>query len=326
MNWMLCSRFAFSVSAAVTMLMASAGTFAQDYPSRPVKIIVASVPGSAPDTLARIIGENLRPLLGQAVVIENKAGAGGVVGIDNVAKAAPDGYTLGIGHDGTMAINTTIFKTLPYDPAKDFAAIAPLALNQFVLIANPATGVKTFDDFVKFVKAKPDTAYASAGIGTPNHLFMEMLMKDAGISMLHVPYKGGAEAVTSILSGQVPFMLAGLAPALPHIQAGKLNAIAVTQPARATVLPDVPTVGETLKGFGMKTWFGLFAPAGIKPEIVERLNQAVRKVLAQKSVEEKITAQGMVVETGDPAMLADLVKSDLKRYRELAKEIKLEAN
>jgi tripartite-type tricarboxylate transporter receptor subunit TctC len=314
---------------ALTLATALVGTSAaaQDYPNRPVKIVVASVAGSAPDVLARVMAEKLGASLGQPVIVDNKPGAGGVVGIDSVAKAAPDGYTLAIGHDGTMAINTVVYKTLPYDPAKDFAAIAPLALNEFVLVANPGTGVKTLPEMIAYAKAKQGkVAYGSAGVGTPNHLFMEQLLKAAGIQMTHVPYKGGAAAVTDLVGGQIDFMLAGIAPALPHIRAGKLNAVAVTQPTRSKVLPDVPTAGETLAGFGTKTWFGLFAPAGTKPEVIARLNRDVRQTLAQPDVQQRLAAQGMVIETGDADTLTATVKSDLARYKVLATEIKLEAN
>ncbi len=300
---------------------------AQDYPNRPVRIVVASVAGSAPDVLARVIAEKLGTALGQPVIVDNKPGAGGVVGIDAVAKAAPDGYTLAIGHDGTMAINTIVYKSLPYDPATDFAAIAPLGLNEFVLVTHPGTGVRTLQDMIAYAKSRPGkVSYGSAGVGTPNHLFMEQLLKAAGVSMTHVPYKGGPAAVTDLVGGQTDFMLAGIAPALPHVRSGKLVAVAVTQPSRSKVLPDVPTVGETIPGFGMKTWFGLFAPARTPPAVVQKLNAEVRKVLAEKEVQDKLTAQGIVIETGDAATLAATVRSDIARYKALAPEIRLDPN
>ncbi len=313
--------------AVVASAVSAPTSWAQDYPTRPVKIVVASVAGSAPDVLARLIAEKLGAALGQPVIVDNKPGAGGVVGIDAVAKAAPDGYTLAIGHDGTMAINTIVYKSLPYDPATDFAAIAPLGLNEFVLLTNPATGVRTVKDMIAYAKARPGkVSYGSAGVGTPNHLFMEQLLKAADVSMTHIPYKGGAAAVADLVGGQTEFMLAGIAPALPHLKAGKLVAIAVTQPTRSKVLPDVPTVAETIPGFGMKTWFGLFAPAKTPPAIVQKLNTEVRKVLADKDVQDKLTAQGIVIETGDPATLAATVKSDIARYKALAPSIKLDPN
>ena len=302
-------------------------SWAQDYPNRHARIVVASVAGSAPDVLARVIAEKLGTALGQPVIVDNKPGAGGLVGIDAVAKAAPDGYTLAIGHDGTMAINTIVYKSLPYDPATDFAAIAPLGLNEFVLVTHPGTGVRTLQDMIAYAKSRPGkVSYGSAGVGTPNHLFMEQLLKAAGVSMTHVPYKGGPAAVTDLVGGQTDFMLAGIAPALPHVRSGKLVAVAVTQPSRSKVLPDVPTVGETIPGFGMKTWFGLFAPARTPPAVVQKLNAEVRKVLAEKDVQDKLTAQGIVIETGDAATLAATVRSDIARYKALAPEIRLDPN
>ncbi|MCC6195467.1 MAG: tripartite tricarboxylate transporter substrate binding protein [Burkholderiales bacterium] len=300
---------------------------AEAWPAKPVRIVVASTAGSTPDVLARILGENLSPMLKQPVIVDNKPGAGGIVGIDSVAKAAPDGYTLTIGHDGTMAINTVIYKKLPYDPARDFTPIAELALNEFVLIAHPSTGVKTFADFVAFVKkANGDATYASAGPGTPNHVFMEQLAKALGVTMRHVPYKGGAAAVTDVAGGQVQFMLAGIAPALPQIRGERVTPVAVVQGKRAAILPNVPTVGESVPGFSLKTWFGLFAPAKMSPEIVARLNRDVLEILSRPDVKDRLSAQGMMIETGTPAALGALVQSDIKRYQQLAKEIKLEAN
>ena len=315
--------------AAATLAMASvfSAPHAQTYPARPVRVVVASTPGSAPDVLARLIGTELATSLEQPVVVDNKPGAGGVVGTDQVAKSAPDGYTLGIGHDGTMAINTVLYKQLPYNPLTDFAPVALLALNEFVLIAHPSTGVKSFAEFVAFVRKENGNAtYASAGNGTPNHVFMEQLLQAIGASMVHVPYKGGAAAVGDVAGGQTQFMLAGIAPALPLIKGHRLVALAVVQAKRAAALPEVPTVGETLPGFSLKTWFGLFAPAKTSPEIVQRLGREVQQVLARPDIRAKLAQQGMSVETGNAAALAELVRSDVKRYEELARKIKLEAN
>ncbi len=322
------ARAALRQSAFAALLCAAAlatPTLAQDYPTRPVRIVVASVAGSAPDVLARVLAEGLTSPLGQPVIVDNKPGAGGVVGIDSVAKAAPDGYTLTVGHDGTMAINTIVYKSLPYDPAKDFAAITPLGVNEFVLIAHPSTGVRSTADFIAYVKAKRgEASYASAGVGTPNHLFMEQMLKTAGLSMIHVPYKGGAAAVTDVVGGQVPFMLSGIAPALPHIRAGKLTAVAVPQAKRSSVLPDVPTIGETLAGFSTRTWFGLFAPAGTPAPVIAKLNREVRALLQKPEVQARLAGQGIVIETGDPSVLAGMVRDDLARYKALAPQIKLD--
>lgn len=321
-------RLFFKIVSAIVLVASQQVAWANDvYPTRPIRLIVASTPGSTPDVLARILGEHLGARLKQPVVIENRAGAGGVVGTDSIAKALPDGYTLGIGHDGTMAINTVLYKDLPYSPVRDFTAISPLALNEFVLIAHPSTGVRSFGEFVAFIKkANGQATYASAGLGTPNHVFMEQLMQAIGASMVHVPYRGGAAAVSDVAGGQVQFMLAGIAPASAQIKGKRVAALAVVQAKRSAALPDVPTVGESVPGFALKTWFGLFAPAKTSPDIAARLNAEVREILSRPDIVEKLSAQGMMIETGSGAALSELVRSDIKRYEKLAKQIKLESN
>lgn len=299
---------------------------AQEYPTKAVRIIVASVPGSAPDVLARLLAGRLAERVGQPVVVENKAGGGGLIGVDSVAKSPPDGHTLVIGHDGTMAFSTVLHRKLPYDPVRDFAPITLLALNEFVLVANAASGAKTLDDFIAQVKSLAGKAtYGSAGVGTPNQLIMEQFAITAGLSLVHVPYKGGAAAVADLVGGQIHFMMAGLAPALPHIRSGKLTALAVPQARRSTVLPDVPTLGERFKGFAAKTWFGLFAPAGTGAVILSRLNREVRGALEAPDLRDKLAAQGLLVETSEADALGALVRSDIARYQSLARRLNIQA-
>ncbi|MCA0422203.1 MAG: tripartite tricarboxylate transporter substrate binding protein [Proteobacteria bacterium] len=296
------------------------------WPERPVRIIVASTPGSSPDALARLLGKELEAKFGQPFIVENKPGAGGIVGSETLANAAPDGYTFGIAHDGMMAINTVLYKNLSYDPTKDFAAVAPLAVNEFVLIANAGTGVKTFADFTRFVKEKAGSVtYASAGNGTPNHVFMEQLLQKLGAKALHVPYKGGAAAVADVAGGQAQFMLAGIAPALPVIRAGKVNAVAVTQGTRSKMLPDAATIAETIPGFALETWFGFFAPAGTPPAIITRMNTELRAILARPDFVKALNDQGIMVKTGTAEAMMQTVRDDIVRYQQLAKTIKLEA-
>ena len=320
------SRLLRLALAAAFLFVWSTG-HAQNWPQRPIKVLVPSTAGSSPDVLARLLGQQMEGTLGQALVVDNKPGAGGILATDTLAKAAPDGYTLQLAHDGNMAINTVLYKSLPYNPEKDFTPVAKLALNEFVLIAAPSTGVRSFADFLAFVKAAGDKAsYASAGIGSPNHVFMEELLRKFSGKMLHVPYQGGAAAVTGVLGGQAQFMLAGIAPAVGHIRSSKLNAVAVVQARRAAVLPDVPTVGETIPGFAMETWFGLFAPAGTPRPIVARLASTLQEVLGRADVRDKLTQQGMAIDYQPGDVLARQISSDIARYRVLAKEIKLEAN
>ena len=220
-----------------------------------------------------------------------------------------------------------MYRNLPYSPVKDFAPVAPLAINEFVMIAHPSTGVRTLSDFTAFVrKADGKASYASAGVGTPNHVFMELLLQNVQAPMVHVPYKGGAPAVADVVGGQVQFMLAGMAPALPHIQARKIQAVAVVQGKRSGVLPEVPTMAETLPGFALKTWFGLFAPARTPPDVLARLNAELLEILARPEVREKLASQGITVETGTAQSLAETVAQDIRRYELLAQKVKLEAN
>ncbi|OVZ66492.1 hypothetical protein CDO46_00120 [Pigmentiphaga sp. NML030171] len=313
---------------AAGLLLATAGTAAaQDYPRQPIKVLVPSVPGSAPDAFARILAEPLSSGLGQKVVVENKPGAGGLIAMETLAKAEPNGYTLAIAHDGNMAINTIVYKQLPYRPLQDFTPVSLLGFNEFVLAANPALKIKTFAEFVAYARGKQGKAtYGSAGVGSPNHLFMEQLMQAAGIPLSHVPYKGGPAAMQDLLGGQIDVMLVGLSPALPHIQGGKLVAVAVPQSTRSKMLPGTPTVAESIPGFATRTWFGLYGPAGLPAAVVERLNRELRRVLADPSVKDRIAAQGMVAEAGSPATLAAMTEEDIRRYRQLADAIKLEAN
>jgi len=320
-------RRTLAALAAGALLATAGAAAAQDYPRQPIKLLVPSVPGSAPDAFARILSEPLSAGLGQKVVVENKPGAGGVIAMETLAKAEPNGYTLAIAHDGNMAINTIVYKQLPYRPTQDFTPVSLLGFNEFVLAANPSLKVRTFADFAAYARGRHGQAtYGSAGVGSPNHLFMEQLMQAAGIQLSHVPYKGGPAAMQDLLGGQIDVMLVGLSPALPHIQGRKLVAVAVPQAARSKMLPDTPTVAEAIPGFATRTWFGLYGPAGMPAAVVERLNQEVRRALADPAVKDRIAAQGMVTEAAAPARLAAMVEEDIGRYRQLADAIKLEAN
>jgi tripartite-type tricarboxylate transporter receptor subunit TctC len=313
------------LATAAGALLASAPLAAQDFPSRPVRIVVASVPGSAPDVLARVLAEAMAPALKQPVIVDNKPGAGGIIGVDSVAKAPADGYTLVVGHDGTMAMSAVVQPRLPYDPVKDFAAVSPLGYNEFVLVANASVPVRSFQDFVAHARSRAGKAsYGSAGAATPNHVIMEQLGAALGFSAVHVPYKGGPAAVQDLVGGQVEFMVAGISPALPHIRSGKLVALAVPQATRSAVLPDVPVVADTVPGFAVKSWFGLFAPAQTPAPVIARLNREVRAALEQPAVRQKIAQQGMVAESGSGEALAAQVVADIARYRVLATKIKLD--
>jgi tripartite-type tricarboxylate transporter receptor subunit TctC len=297
---------------------------AQDYPARPVKLLVASVPGSAPDILARVIAEPLSAALKQAVVVENKPGAGGVIGVDSVAKAPADGHTLVIGHDGTMAMSAVINPKLPYDPVKDFAPVSALGFNEFVLVVHAGVPARNLAQLLAHAQGRAGKlSYGSAGPGTPNHVIMEQLGKAGRFTAVHVPYKGGAAAIQDLVGGQIELMVAGIAPALPHIRSGKLVAIAVPQAVRSQALPEVPTIGESLPGFAVKSWFGLFAPAQTPSPVVARLNREIRSVLEMPDIRQRLQQQGIATEAGSGEALGAQVSADIARYRQLATQINL---
>lgn len=313
-----------ALSLVGSALLGAGSAGAQDYPSRPVKVVVASVPGSAPDVLARVLAEALSPALKQPVLVENKPGAGGTIGVDSVAKAPADGHTLVIGHDGTMAMNAVIQPRLPYDPVKDFAAVSALGFNEFVLVVHASVPARSFTQWLAHAKAREGKmSYGSAGAGTPNHVVMEQLAKAAGFSAIHVPYKGGPAATQDLVGGQIEVMVSGISPALPHIRSGKLIAIAVPQAVRSQVLPDVPTVGEFLPGFAVKSWFGMFAPANTPPAVLGRLNRDIRAALEQPELRSRLQQQGIATEAGSAEALAAQVSADIARYRVLASQINL---
>jgi tripartite-type tricarboxylate transporter receptor subunit TctC len=313
-----------AIGLGIAGLMASMSTIAQDFPSRPVKVVVASVPGSAPDVLARILAESLSPSLKQPVLVENKPGAGGGIGVDGVAKSPADGYTLVIGHDGTMAMNAVINPKLPYDPVKDFVPVAPLGFNEFVLVAHSSVPARNLQQLLAHAKTRNGKmTYGSAGQGTPNHVVMEQLAKAGGFTAVHVPYKGGPAATQDLVGGQIEVMISGISPALPHIRSGKLIAIAVPQAVRSQVLPEVPTIGELLPGFAVKSWFGMFAPAQTPPAVVSRLNREIRAALEQPELRNRLQQQGIAVEGGTGEALAAQINADIARYRVLATQINL---
>src|SRR5258707_8232257 len=263
----------FVMMAAAVALAASAA-HAQTYPTKPVHVIVPFTPGSATDVVARTVAQALSTRMGQVFVVENRPGAGGTIGANLVAKAAPDGYTLLV-HSSAHTIAPSLHANLGYDPARDFAAVAPLGVTPFVLVAPPARGYGTIRDLVSAAKAKPGAFnFASPGVGTASHLSAERFRFSAGVEAVHVPFKGGAEAMANVIAGRIDFFFMALGAALPNIRDGKLSALAVNGAGRSTALPDVPTTSEA--GFATAeypTWFALFLPAGASREIVDKLHR-----------------------------------------------------
>lgn len=291
------------------------------YPAKPVRLLVPFSAGGPTDVLARAIGQKLGESLGQPVVIENRAGAGGNIGSDFVAKAPSDGYTLILGTVGTHAINASLYSKLPFDVTRDFAPIALVASATIVMVANPSVPANTIKEFVALAKSKPgELHFASPGSGTPQHLAAELFKTMAGVEMTHVPYKGAAPALTDLLGGQVSLGFVSLPAALPHIKAGKLKAFGVTAARRSAVAPDVPTIAQAgLPGYEVENWYGVLAPAGTSKEIVHKLNAEIVKLLQAPDVRERLNGQGFEILQSSPEQFDAFLKSELVRWAKVVK-------
>jgi tripartite-type tricarboxylate transporter receptor subunit TctC len=303
------------------MVALAASAQAQSWPTRPIKIIVAQAPGGVTDVITRIIAQPLSDVLGQSVVVEDRPGATGLLGTEVVARAAPDGYTLLAYVDANTIIPFTM-KRIDHDPDRSFAAITIVARGSHVIVANPSAPFSNLRELVDYAKAHPgELSYASPGTGSPQHLATETLAREAGIRITHSPYKGGGQAIVDVVAGNVPFGTVGLAPALPHLRAGKLKAIAVTGATRSPLLPDVATVAETaIPGFSTIQWQGLVAPAGTPPAVIERLHQAMVEVMRRPDVIEKIRNQGLeAVSSTTPDEFQQMIRAELKRWPAVVK-------
>jgi len=316
-------RLSLGILAAVCAV-AAGPTFAQDkWPQKPITYIVPFPPGGTTDILARTIALKLGPALGTTIVVENKPGAGGNIGSDFVAKAKPDGYTI-LG--GT--INPSIYKTMPYDALKSFQPITLIGTNANVLVVGAASPYKTVQDVIAAAKAKPGSiSFASAGNGTSQHLSGELFKALAGISMEHVPYKGSGPAIQDVMAGHVPLMFDTTVVAAPHIQSGKVRALAVTSTKRVKSLPNVPTMAEAgVKGYEIVSWQGIFAPAGTPKEIVQRLNAEIVKILKLPDVRERLEALGLDPVGNTPDEFAAFQKAEIAKWAKVVKDAKITAD
>jgi tripartite-type tricarboxylate transporter receptor subunit TctC len=307
------------VVAALALLLASP-VAAQDYPSRPVKIVVSYAPGGSNDVVARVIAPELQKELGQSFVVENRAGASGTIGADAVAKSPPDGYTLFMGA-GAHALAPSLFKKLPYDITKDFAPISLAATSTYVLVLNPSVPATTVPELIALLKSRPGQLnYASAGKGTPLHLAAELFKSKTGTDIVHVPYGGDTPALNDLLAGTVQLAFMSVASTAPQIRAGKLRALAVTSASRSDALPDLPTLGELgIAGYDVGTWWGLLAPAGTPDAIVAKLNAAMRKAVALPQTKERFAPLGLDPRSDSPAEFAAFIKEEVARYAAIAK-------
>jgi tripartite-type tricarboxylate transporter receptor subunit TctC len=307
------------IRAIVLLALFSTAALAQ----RPITILVPIPPGGAPDIAARVVAAKLSENIGQPVVVENRAGANGNIATDLVAKAAPDGHTLGLLADSQITINPHLYK-MPLDTLRDLTPVTPVAVNQFVLTVNPSLPVRTFPEFIAYAKnANPPLAYASGGNGSQHHLTMEMLKQRAGINLLHVPYKGGAPAATATVAGETMAMWSGSSNA-PQIKAGRLRPLAVSGGQRSTQYPELPTIGEFYPGLENSIWLGLFGPANLPEGILHRLRTELRRVLESPDVKQKLNAAGgLDPYVASPEEFAALIQRDYAKYAKVVKDIGL---
>lgn len=322
------SRLTRRAALALTVLAASAlPGAAQDFPSQPVTLVVPFAAGGSTDVVGRIIAERMGQELGQQVVVENRAGAGGSLGAGTVARAAPDGYTILMGTVATHALNPLILAQAPYDPVEDFAPVSLLVVVPNVLAVNPELPVETVQELIDLAKQKPgELAYASSGNGTPLHLSGELFKSMAGVDIQHVPYQGSGPALTDVIGNQVPIIFDNLPSASAHIKAGALRPLGVTTAERAPSFPDVPTIAETLPGYETYTWNALFAPAGTPPEVVERLNAAALAALADPAVAARMDEFSAQIVGSTPGELAAHVEAEVAKWTPVVKgaDIKVE--
>ncbi len=318
----LSRRFLLALSALAGAAALVGPAAAQDkFPSKPVTIVVPQAAGGANDTIARVIAAKLTEQLGQTFVVDNRTGAGGNVGTAQVAKARPDGYTLMLTADSSMVINPALYKNTGFDPVKDFEPIGPVATAGYVLVANPGFPARNVAELVSQAKLQPGKInIGSAGNGTLNHLIGEMLGKATGIDLVHVPYKGAAAAVTDLVAGQVEVSVQSLPSSIAFIRSGKVKVLGVVNPKRVPALPDAPSIGETIKGFGATPWYGLFAPAGTPKAIVAQLNAEIAKALESKDVQERLAGAGCEPFKSSPEQFGQLVRDDLPRWAKIVKD------
>lgn len=300
--------------------VAAAATFpplvrADNFPSKPIRIIVPLPPGGSNDVLARILGQKMSETFGQPVIVENKPGAAGNIATDFLVKSEPDGYTIAIAPNQTVSVNPVLYPKLPFDVLKDVQGISMLGRVPMVLLVSPKIKAASISDLIALAKASTEAlSYASAGSGSPQHMAAEVFKSLTGVNLMHIPYKGTAPAMVDVLAGNVDMIFCPLNSALPHIRSGKLRALGATSKTRIPLLPEVPTIGETVAGFESDIWIGMVAPAKTPPEVINKLNAELRRALALPDVREKLAEQGILAESSTAAEFNSLIASDQKRW------------
>lgn len=298
----------------------AASATAQDWPSKPIRLVTPYPPGGTTDILSRLFAQRMD--LGQQIIIEARPGAGGNVGTEQVARSAPDGYTLVMGASGPMAINASLFRKLPYDPAKDLTPIVLVASVPLVLVVHPSVPAKNVRELIALLKDNPDKyTYASAGNGTPQHLSGELFKSMTGTRMAHVPYKGSGPAVNDLVGGQVPIAFESMIAVLPQVQAGRLRALGVTSAQRSPTVPEIPSLAESgVPGYESIAWYGVAGPAGIPKPIVDRINREMRRVLNETEMKARLFAMGSASVHGSPEQFGAFIRSEIQKWARVVKE------
>ena len=319
------NRFARAALIAALWFGTTMCAFAADYPTRPIRLIVPFATGGGNDTIARVVGQKLSARLSQQVIVDNRAGAGGVIGAELAARAAPDGYTLFLGGVGSHAINPNLHERLPYDPIKDFAPISLLASAPLILVVHPSLPANSAQELIALARAKPGKLnYASNGNGSSSHLAAEMFASMTGIDIVHIPYKGLSPALTDLLGGQVQLMFSSVVAILPHVQSGKLRALAVSGAKRLSLMPDLPTIAEAgVPGYQTSSWYGILAPTGTPKDIVSRLNAEIVKTLAEPDVRKALAGEGADPVGNSPEEFAIYIQAEKDRLGKLIRNSKI---
>ena len=314
--------------AAVVMATFSSATWAQGFPDRPIKLVVPFGAGSAVDTIARAIAAQAGEQMGQAIQIDNRTGANGIIAAEAVARSAPDGYTLFMPNDGIMAANPALYAKLPYDPVKDFAAITLTSTVPLVLVSHPSFAASTVQEFIAQAKAKPGALnFTSTGSGSAQHLAMEFLIDAAGIKLTHVPHKAMGAALTDLMAGTIPVMFTGISNVVNLAKEGKVKVLAVSTPKRSPAMPNVPTIAESgVSGYGYAAWNGIVAPAGTPPEVIRRLHNEFSKAMANPTVRAKLGGLGFDLVGAGPQEFGELIRGDVVRLGRLVRTAGITVN
>lgn len=319
------ARFVAAMALMLAPALVAPLAHAQDFPNRAITVIVPYTPGDGPDVIARLVGDKISQSLGQAVVIENKAGASGQLGLSQAAREKPDGHTLAIGLVTNLALAPHAYKNVPYDPLKDFTPVALAAKNYLALVSRPDAPFKTVSEMVEWAKAHPgDLTIGTTSIGGLPHMSFELLAYMSGFTFLNVPYKGNSAVITDLTGGRTDLGVTSYTAVAPMLQAGSLRLLGITSPNRDPALPDLPTIGESVEGYGSMGWFAFVAPAGTPAPIVSKLNHAINEALKQPDLQEKMKTLGLTPVIESPEYFSDFLKSENAKFEQLVKDINYE--